>query len=49
MLKGYFDRVWGPGTAFVYHSTDNRLEPNLHNIRLLGVVTTYGTPWWVVL
>jgi NAD(P)H dehydrogenase (quinone) len=49
MLKGYVDRVWGPGTAFVYHSTDNRLEPNLHNIRLLGVVTTYGTPWWVVL
>lgn len=48
MLKGYVDRVWGPGTAFVYDATDNRLVPNLHNIRLLGVVTTFGTPWWVV-
>jgi len=48
MLKGYVDRVWGPGTAFVYDATDNHLVPNLHNIRLLGVVTTFGTPWWVV-
>ncbi len=48
MLKGYVDRVWGPGTAFVYDSTGSRLEPNLHNVRLLGVVTTFGTPWWVV-
>jgi len=48
MLKGYVDRVWGPGTAFVYDSTGSHLKPNLHNIRLLGVVTTFGTPWWVV-
>jgi len=44
MLKGYVDRVWGPGTAFVYDASDNHLVPNLHNIRLLGVVTTFGTP-----
>jgi hypothetical protein len=22
--------------------------PNLHNIRLFGVGTTYGSPWWIV-
>jgi putative NADPH-quinone reductase len=32
----------------VFDSTRSHLEPNLHNIRLLGVVTTFGTPWWVV-
>lgn len=48
MLKGYVDRVWGPGTAFVYDAKDNHLEPNLRNVRLLGVVTTFGSPWWIV-
>lgn len=48
VLKGYIDRVWGPGTAFVYDARDNHLEPNLRKIRLLGVVTTFGSPWWVV-
>lgn len=48
VLKGYVDRVWAPGTAFVYDAADNHLEPNLHNIRLFGVVTTFGSPWWFV-
>jgi NAD(P)H dehydrogenase (quinone) len=48
MLKGYVDRVWAPGTAFVYDAKDNHLEPNLRHIRLFGAVTTYGSPWWVV-
>ncbi len=48
MLKGYVDRVWGPGTAFLYDAKDNHLEPNLRRIRLFGVVTTYGSPWWMV-
>jgi putative NADPH-quinone reductase len=48
VLKGYIDRVWAPGTAFVYDAADNHLEPNLHNIRLFGVVTTFGSPWWFV-
>ena len=48
MLKGYVDRVWAPGTAFVYDRKDNHLEPNLRHIRLFGAVTTYGSPWWVV-
>jgi len=48
MLKGYVDRVWAPGTAFVYDARDNHLEPNLRRIKLFGAVTTYGSPWWVV-
>jgi NAD(P)H dehydrogenase (quinone) len=48
MLKGYIDRVWAPGTAFVYDAKDNHLEPNLRHIKLFGVVTTYGSPWWIV-
>ena len=48
MLKGWVDRVWGPGIAFDYDPKDNHLEPALRNIKLFGVVTTYGSPWWVV-
>lgn len=48
MLKGYVDRVWAPGTAFVYDPKDGHLEPNLCNIKLFGVVTSYGSPWWIV-
>ena len=48
MLKGWVDRVWGPGIAFDYDPKDNHLEPALSNIKLFGVVTTYGSPWWVV-
>lgn len=48
MLKGWVDRVWGPGIAFDYDPNDHHLKPGLKNIKLLGVVTSYGSPWWVV-
>ncbi|MFZ5782707.1 MAG: NAD(P)H-dependent oxidoreductase [Pseudomonadota bacterium] len=48
MLKGWVDRVWGPGTAFLYDEKDGHLRPNLHNIKLFGVVTSYGSSWWMV-
>ncbi len=48
MLKGWVDRVWGPGTAFVYDEKDGHLRPNLHNIKLFGVVTSYGSSWCAV-
>ncbi len=48
MLKGYVDRVWGPGTAFLYDARDGHLVPNLRHIKLFGVVTSFGSPWWVV-
>ena len=47
MLKGYFDRVWAPGTAFTHDLDGGRIKPLLTNIRLFGVVTTYGSPWWL--
>lgn len=47
VLKGYFDRVWAPGAAFVYDSK-GELKPNLQNIRFLAVVTSFGSPWWFV-
>jgi putative NADPH-quinone reductase len=48
ILKGYFDRVWGPGIAFAHDPAGGRIRPLLTNIRLFGVVTSYGSPWWLV-
>jgi NAD(P)H dehydrogenase (quinone) len=48
MLKGYFDRVWAPGIAFDI-GADGDFETNrLSHIRKLGVVTTYGSPQWLI-
>lgn len=47
MLKGYVDRVWCPGIAFEHDRAGARIKPLLHHIRLFGVVTSYGSPWWV--
>jgi putative NADPH-quinone reductase len=47
MRKGYIDRVWGPGIAFDHDMAGGRIKPLLTHIRLFGVVTSYGSPWWV--
>ena len=47
MLKGYFDRVWAPGIAFTHDLAGARLIPLLCNIKIFGVVTSYGSPWWI--
>jgi NAD(P)H dehydrogenase (quinone) len=47
MLKGWFDRIWVPGVAFTLRKAGG-LEPLLVNIRRMGVVTTYGSPRWLL-
>ncbi len=44
ILKGFFDRVFLPGVSFVLK--DGKVAPNLHNIRKLGAVVTYGGARW---
>ncbi|MEO1749707.1 MAG: NAD(P)H-dependent oxidoreductase, partial [Pseudomonadota bacterium] len=40
ILKGFFDRVFLPGVSF--NIVNGKVRPCLHNIRKVGVVTTYG-------
>ena len=46
LLKGYVDRVWAPGIAFA-HGPRGGLSPLLTHLKVFGVVTSYGSPWWV--
>ena len=46
MLKGWFDRVWVPGVA--WQLGDGVIQPCLTNIRRFGVITTYGSPLWLL-
>jgi NAD(P)H dehydrogenase (quinone) len=45
ILKGYIDRVWIPGVAF--ELANGRTKASLQHIKRFGVVTTYGSPWWL--
>lgn len=47
ILKGWFDRVWAPGIAYD-HATDlGPIQPRLHRLQKVLVVTSLGAPWWV--
>ncbi|MDB5483206.1 MAG: dehydrogenase [Caulobacteraceae bacterium] len=48
ILKGWFDRVWAPGVAFHLPPRGGPLRRGLTNIRSFAVVTTHGSPWWVI-
>lgn len=45
-LKGWFDRVWVTGLAFTLGA--GAIESALTNIRRIAVVTTYGSPLWLL-
>lgn len=47
ILKGWFDRVWGPGVAYDHASDYGPIQPRLNNLRRMLVVTSLGAPWWV--
>jgi putative NADPH-quinone reductase len=47
ILKGWFDRVWGPCVAYDHASDLGPIKPRLHKLHKVLVVTTLGAPWWV--
>jgi putative NADPH-quinone reductase len=47
ILKGWFDRVWAPGTAFDHAPDGGAMRPRLHGLRAVLAVTTLGSPPWV--
>ena len=48
ILKGFVDRVFVPGVAFDPDPAGGRLIPRLDDIKTFDVVTTTGSPWWIV-
>ena len=48
ILKGYFDRIFLPGVSFILDGGGDRgrVISNLHNIRKVAFVTTYGGDRW---
>ena len=47
ILKGWFDRVWGPGIAYDHAGDFGPITPRLRNLRRLLAITTLGAPGWV--
>ncbi|QDH68730.1 NAD(P)H-dependent oxidoreductase [Marilutibacter alkalisoli] len=47
MLKGWFDRVWAPGSAYDHADDYGPIRPRLAGLRRMLAVTTLGSPWWV--
>ena len=48
MLKGWLDRVLRAGIAFRLPEGSDLIEPMLTQVRQIAVVTTYGSPWWLI-
>jgi putative NADPH-quinone reductase len=48
MLKGWLERVWLPDVAFHLPADGGRIQPLMTHIRLIGGVSTYGSPWWLI-
>ena len=47
ILKGWFDRVWIPGTAFDNAPDNSAIVPRLTSLRHAVAITTLGSPRWV--
>jgi putative NADPH-quinone reductase len=46
MLKGWLDRVWVPHATFGMPEKGKPIGRVLTNIRLIGAISTLGSPWW---
>lgn len=47
ILKGWFDRVWAPGTAYDHSPGFGPMLPRLQDLREVLAVTTMGAPAWI--
>jgi len=47
ILKGWIDRIWVPGYAYLHAEDMTGIKPNLHKLKEVRVITTLGSPWWV--
>ncbi|NTV97032.1 MAG: flavodoxin family protein [Thiobacillus sp.] len=47
ILKGWFDRVWGPGVAYDHADDLGAIRPRLAGLKRVLAVTTLGSPAWV--
>jgi NAD(P)H dehydrogenase (quinone) len=47
ILKGWFDRVWAPGTAYDHSPGFGPMLPRLQNLQAVLAVTTMGAPAWI--
>lgn len=47
ILKGWFDRVWAPGTAFDHAPGFGPMRPRLAGLSEVLAITTQGAPAWV--
>lgn len=46
ILKGFLDRTLLPGVAFGL--AGGKMQPRLTNVRRIEVLTSYGSPWWLM-
>ena len=47
ILKGWFDRVWAPGTAYDHSPGFGPMLPRLAALQQVLAVTTMGAPAWI--
>lgn len=47
ILKGWFDRVWAPGTAYDHSPGFGPMLPRLDQLQQVLAVTTMGAPAWI--
>ena len=47
VVKGWFDRVWGPGIAFDHAPRFGPIHPRLDQLRYVLAITSLGSPWWI--